>query len=193
MGFTAINAQGLSAPPYFLAFLISVTTPWLSDRYKQRGLMVAFLSIVGCVGFNLLATCEAVSLRYIGVWLAAGGVFPAVANILPWTMNNQGSDTRRGMGVIIFNAVGQCSPFLGSNIFPRSEGPRYVRGQAISAGFMAFNCMLALALRTLLVWENRKLDKRYGTLAERARQRDERGEQTVVAEENYGPDYIYEL
>ncbi|EER40246.1 high-affinity nicotinic acid transporter [Histoplasma capsulatum var. duboisii H88] len=192
MGFTSINAQGLSAPPYFLSFLTSVFTPWIADRYQQRGLMIAFLSIVGCTGYILLATCSAVSSRYIGVWMAASGVFPCIANILPWVLNNQGSDTRRGMGIIILNLIGQCGPLLGSNIFPASDGPSYVRGQAICAAFMGFNCFLALLLRTLLAKQNRELDRRYGTLAERAQQLEETG-QLVVAEENYGPDYRFVL
>lgn len=87
MGFTSINAQGLSAPPYFLSFLTSVLTPWIADRYQQRGLMIAFLSIVGLIGYILLATCTAVGPRYIGVWMAASGVFPCIANILPWVLS----------------------------------------------------------------------------------------------------------
>ncbi|ODH50746.1 hypothetical protein GX48_03062 [Paracoccidioides brasiliensis] len=193
MGFTAINAQGLSAPPYFLSFMISVFTPWVADRYQQRGLVIAILSIVGVIGYILLATCRSVVPRYIGVWLAASGVFPCIANILPWVLNNQGSDTRRGMGIIILNIVGQCGPLLGSNIFPESNGPLHVRGQLICALFMGFNCFLAILLRTLFARENRKLDIRYGTLAERARQRVESGVQSVIAEDNFGPDYRFVL
>ncbi|KAJ2976223.1 hypothetical protein NUW58_g8140 [Xylaria curta] len=37
MGFTAVNAQGLSAPPYLLAFIVCVTTAWVADRTQQRG------------------------------------------------------------------------------------------------------------------------------------------------------------
>lgn len=96
------------------------------------------------------------------------------------------------MGIIILNLVGQCGPLLGSNIFPASDGPFYVRGQSICAAFMGFNCFLALLLRTLLAWQNRQLDRKYGTLAERAQQRAETG-QLVLAEENYGPDYRFVL
>lgn len=95
MGYTSINAQGLSAPPYFLSFLTSVFTPWIADRYQQRGLMIAFLSIVGCTGYILLATCSAVSSRYIGVWMAASGVFPCIANILPWVLSMPFSSPHR--------------------------------------------------------------------------------------------------
>lgn len=94
------------------------------------------------------------------------------------------------MGIVILNIVGQCGPFLGTNIFPPSEAPRYVKGQSICAAFMFFTTLLALSLRLLLTWENRQLDKKYGTVAEvRA---GEKGSEDV-AEENYGATYRYML
>ncbi|GKZ77531.1 hypothetical protein AnigIFM56816_011266 [Aspergillus niger] len=192
MGFTAINAQGLTAPPYFASFLVTIATTWLADRLQQRGLVIALSSLVGAIGYVLLATCTSVGVRYFGVFLAAVGVFPSIANILPWVLNNQGSDTRRGMGIVILNVIGQCGPFLGTNVFPASDAPRYIRGQSICAAFMFFTVILALALRTLLVWENRRLDKKYGTAAERAAQATLKGDLTL-GEENYGADYRYVL
>ena len=84
MGFTKVNAQGLTAPPYFLSFLLTILTPWIADRTQQRGIMVIFLSCIGGIGYVLLATVESVGVRYFGVWLASAGIFPAIANILPW-------------------------------------------------------------------------------------------------------------
>jgi dipeptide/tripeptide permease len=162
MGFTAVNAQGLSAPPYFVSFLVTIGSTFIADRIQQRGLTVMIVSIVGGIGYVLLATCKSVGPKYLGVFLAAGGVFPAIANILPWVLNNQGSDTRRGMAIVILNTVGQCGPLLGTNIFPATDGPRYVKGQSVCAAFMFFNALLALSLRLLLAWENKKLDQKYG-------------------------------
>lgn len=87
MGFRPIHAQGLTAPPYFLSFFITIGTTWIADRIQQRGFMVAFLSMVGAIGYVLLATCKAVSLRYLGTFFAAAGVFPAIGNILPWVLS----------------------------------------------------------------------------------------------------------
>lgn len=39
-------------------------------------------------------------------------------------------------------------------------GPYYVTGFAVCAAFMFFNALLAITLRTYLVWENKKADKR---------------------------------
>lgn len=160
MGYSSINAQGMSAPPYFLAFLVCILTTWAADRTRQRGLMIAGLSLVGGVGYVLLATVQSVGVRYFGVFLAAAGVFPATANILPWTLNNHAGASRRGSAIALLNIIGQCGPLLGTRIFPTRDGPYYVRGMAICAAFMLFNALLAVVLRTLLAWENRRLDRR---------------------------------
>lgn len=189
MGFTSVNAQGLTAPPYFLAFLATLLTTWIADRLQQRGLIVILFSIIGAVGYLLLAVCIDVYVRYAGVFLAAVGVFPCIANILPWTVNNQGSDSSRGMGIVLMNIIGQCGPLLGTNVFPSSDGPRYVKGQSICAAFMFFNMFLTLGLRTLLVWENKKLDEKYGKKVDRAGA----GEKVRAGEENFGANFRYVL
>ncbi|KAJ5345689.1 hypothetical protein N7452_003693 [Penicillium brevicompactum] len=188
MGFTAINAQGLTAPPFFASFLATIATTWVADRTQQRGLMITGLSVVGGVGYILCATCTSVGARYFGVFLAACGVFPSIANILPWVLNNQGSDTRRGGGIVLLNIIGQCGPFLGTNVFPDAEAPRYIKGMSICAAFMFFTAFLALSLRVLLIFENRGLEKKYGPRTD-----DPKSTDAPVAEDNYGANFRYVL
>ncbi|KAF2402431.1 MFS transporter-like protein [Trichodelitschia bisporula] len=200
MGFTAINAQGLTAPPFFLAFLATVITTWIADRTQQRGLVIMIVATIGGIGYILLATCKSVGARYTGVILAGCGVFPVIGNTLPWVLNNQGTDTRRGVGIVLLNLIGQCGPLLGTRLYPGKEGPFYVKGQSICAAFMFLDVLLAFLLRTLLKWENKKLDRQYGTLDEqrvRAEAAVARGESEKAGEgegvENYGPLYRYVL
>lgn len=159
MGFTSINAQGLTAPPYFLAFLVCIFTTWLGDSTQQRGLLITVLSLVGCIGYVLLAARTSVAVRYFGVFLAAAGVFPATANILSWLLNNQRSDTKRGAGITIMNIIGQCGPLLGTRVFPAAEEPYYIKGMAVCAVFMFFNALLALGLRTYFKVMNDRWDR----------------------------------
>ena len=117
MGFSTINAQGLSAPPYFVSFLIVIGSTYIADRTQQRGITIMILSLVGATGYILLAATSKTGPRYFGVYLAAAGIFPCIGNILPWVLNNQGSDTKRGMGIAILNLVGQCGPLLGTRVY----------------------------------------------------------------------------
>ena len=81
MGFTGVTAQGLSAPPYFLSWLVTIATCWLADRTQQRGLTIVVLSMVGGVGYIMLATSRSVGVRYAGTFLAAAGVFPCIGTL----------------------------------------------------------------------------------------------------------------
>lgn len=87
MGFSAVNAQGLTAPPFFVSFLLTVGTTYIADRTQQRGFMLIVLSLVGGIGYVILASAKQVGARYFGVFMAAAGIFPAIANILPWVLS----------------------------------------------------------------------------------------------------------
>jgi hypothetical protein len=87
VGFEAVDAQGLTAPPFFLSFFLTIGTTYIADRTQQRGLMIAALTIIGGIGYILLAVCKSVGGRYTGVFFAAAGIFPAIANILPWVLS----------------------------------------------------------------------------------------------------------
>lgn len=104
MGFTSIDAQGLSAPPYFLAFLLGLVTTFIAGKTSQRGYTIFCLSMVGAAGYMMLAIGTSRGVRYAGVYLAAAGIFPSIGDISPWTLNNQGSDTRRGTSIAIIQS-----------------------------------------------------------------------------------------
>ncbi|KAJ8133448.1 hypothetical protein O1611_g169 [Lasiodiplodia mahajangana] len=191
MGYTAIDAQGLSAPPSFAAFLCALMTTWVADKTQQRCLVLFVTSAIGGAGYIVLATVETVGVRYFATFLASAGVFSTIPNILALTLNNQGSDTRRGMSLILINLIGQTGPFLGTNVFPTSQSPRYVEGMSICAAFMFFSALLAIAQRYLLVWENARLDRKYGAIGTKGRSSSSRLDD--VALENYGAHFRFVL
>jgi len=187
MGFSSVNAQGLSAPPYFLAFLVVLLSTWIADRTSQRGFTILLLSLLGAAGYIMLAVSSSTGVRYAGVYLAATGIFPSIGNILPWVMNNQGSDTRRGTGIAMINVVGQCGPLLGTRLYLTSEQPYYTKGMWVYAAFMLFNGALTLSLRFLLVWENKKLDEKFDSVES------QKPDMASGGEDNAGPRFRYIL
>lgn len=46
MGYRSINAQGLSAPSYFIAFLFALITTYVADGTQRHGLMLIATSLV---------------------------------------------------------------------------------------------------------------------------------------------------
>lgn len=93
MGYTAIDAQGLSAPPSFVAFLCALVTTWVADRTRQRCLVLFCTSVVGGIGYVVLATVERVGVRYFATFLASAGVFSTIPNILALTLSESSLPT----------------------------------------------------------------------------------------------------
>ena len=82
MDFSAVNCT-----TFLSLVLLTCGTTWIADRTQQRGLMLIVLTIVGGVGYVILACSKSVAARYFGVFMAAAGIFPAIANILPWVLS----------------------------------------------------------------------------------------------------------
>jgi len=110
-------------------------------------------------------------------WSSRFGL-PGIIDILPWVTNNQGSDTRRRTGIVLLNLIGQyevnTSAFESLQLmltdFSHSWEPTsflltkvhiMLRVWRSVTALTFFTGSLAFGPRTLLAWENRKLDKKY--------------------------------
>lgn len=96
----------------------------MSDKYGKRGYIVSGFAAVSTAGYLILAIVEdenKTATRYAGIWLAACGVFPALCINITWLLNNQGGDSKRGAGLAILATFGQCSSFVSSTVFPKTD------------------------------------------------------------------------
>ncbi|OJJ05557.1 hypothetical protein ASPVEDRAFT_174611 [Aspergillus versicolor CBS 583.65] len=165
MGYDSVTAQGLTAPAYFGAFLLCILAAFVSDRYGSRGFIVAGFAAMGATGYGLLAgiqDMEKTGLRYLGVWLAACGIFPALAINITWLLNNQGGDSKKGAGLAISLILGQCSSLISSTVFPSEHAPFFTTGCAIGCGMSSAIVVLALIMYFALSRENKRKDELYG-------------------------------
>ncbi|KIM91500.1 hypothetical protein PILCRDRAFT_670 [Piloderma croceum F 1598] len=162
-GVTEAVAQLLTVPPYAVAAVILTGSSYFSDRMQSRGLYMAVASVVGSIGYILLLTVhDNEHVRYFATFCITSGTYTTIGIIIAWFAHNLGSETKKATGIPMFNAIGQCGSILGSHIFPKTEGPRYIRGFAISCGlqFLAAFCAVVLTISYRL--ENRRRDRLYG-------------------------------
>ncbi|RSL84498.1 hypothetical protein CEP52_016423 [Fusarium oligoseptatum] len=142
MGYSSVTAQGLTAPPYFLAFLCCVAAALVSDKFGKRGFIVSGSSLVGFAGYLILVLVQDESkkaARYAGVFLASCGVFPALCINITCALL-----------------------FVSSVVFPSTDGPLYTRGTAIGCGLTGLISILSLGLHFALERENNRRDREYG-------------------------------
>ena len=164
MGYGSIRAQGLSAPPYVLAFVVSLCACWLTDRYQIRGPVCTVLLVIGAIGYLMLACLRSAAARYVGIWLIVNGLFPFIPILYMWLMANQASESKKGLGLVIFATIGQCGPLLGTRLFPASEKPYYVKGTAVSAGLLLFGVIVSAGLSYRFWSINRRRDRHDASL-----------------------------
>ncbi|KAJ0415308.1 major facilitator superfamily domain-containing protein [Aspergillus carlsbadensis] len=164
IGYSSVQAQGLSAPPYLAAYIVCLAASFLSDKVGNRSYFLSALSSVGAIGYLVQALVKATGVRYFATYLICAGVFPAVALTFTWVTDNQGSASKRGAGLVIFGMVGQTGSIAGSRFFPKEEGPYYTKGMAISAGLLFFAAVLAQVLRFLMSRENKRRDAEFGVV-----------------------------
>lgn len=157
-----LTSQGLSAPPYFSAFVLCVAMSTISDRLGFRGMFICALCCVGGIGYLLLSIVNTPGIRYFSTFLICGGTFPAVALTFTWVTDNQGSASKRGAGLVIFGIIGQCGSILGAHLFPHSQAPKYVKSMALCSGLLFFGALVALVLSVCLRMQNRSRDQKYG-------------------------------
>ncbi|RAK79223.1 putative MFS transporter [Aspergillus fijiensis CBS 313.89] len=168
MGYTALQSQALSAPPYVLAFLAVLLTAYYSDRHRRRSPFLIAHALVSATAYLTLAltghyhaffadrhlTTLQTTIRYVSLYPAIAGFFSAITLIITWSMDNRPAQEGKGASVALLNLVGQCGPLLGTRLYPASEGPWYVRGMGVCAGCMVLVAVLAVVLRGMLGREN---------------------------------------
>ncbi|KAF2754430.1 MFS general substrate transporter [Pseudovirgaria hyperparasitica] len=165
MGHTTFASQALSAPPYLLSFVTVLLTAHLSDKHRLRSPYILLHSLLAASGYLLIALAGhfhwAPTLRYIGVYPACVGFFSVITLIITWTLNNQQGESAKGTGMVILGLIGRCGPLLGIRLYPKAEGPEYVKGMSICAVFMAGVGILAVCLALALRSSNLRAQKQW--------------------------------
>ncbi|KAH6692378.1 major facilitator superfamily transporter [Plectosphaerella plurivora] len=163
MGHDRHASQALTAPPFLLAFIVVLITARLSDRRRSRAMFILCHSLASAAGYAALALAEPLhlspTLRYIAVYPACIGFFNVITLIIAWNINNQPSESRQGGGFALLQIIGQCGPLVGTRLYPDGDAPYYGRGHLACAIAMLAVAVLALALRALMAYRNRKLER----------------------------------
>ncbi|CAL1699503.1 unnamed protein product [Somion occarium] len=162
-GVTNARAQLLTVPPYAVSAVVLTLTAYVSDRLQSRGIPMSCAACVGGIGYLLLLTVpDDNHVRYFAVFCITSGTYTVIGVTIAWTAHNLGSETKKATGIPMYMAIGQCGSVLGSHIYPSVEGPRYIKGFAVSCAleFVAAICGIVLTISYRL--ENRRRNKKYG-------------------------------
>ncbi|KZP01013.1 MFS general substrate transporter [Calocera viscosa TUFC12733] len=164
MGYTNAQAQLLTVPPYAVGGFVLICTVFLSDKYQNRGIPIATATAIGGTGYLVLCLVDPSQLhvRYFCTFLICIGTYTTIPLTVAWCPFNMASESKRSCGIPIFQSLGQCGSILGSYIFPSAEGPRYIKGFALTCALFYLASICAAILSTYFHLENKRRDKVYG-------------------------------
>ncbi|KAJ3830758.1 major facilitator superfamily domain-containing protein [Lentinula raphanica] len=165
LGFQTWQAQLLTVPPNALAALSITLTVWLSIRRDRRAVFIIGAAVVAIVGYIVLLTAPKPGSQYVGVHLAAAGVYTGNALLLSWPGENVAGQTKRAVAVAMQITFGDIGAIAGIRIDilwrvliyrPNFAQHQYRKPHIIAIGYLLFAIAVAAYLRFELASENRR-------------------------------------
>ncbi|KAI0792392.1 MFS general substrate transporter [Abortiporus biennis] len=162
-GVSNAKAQLLTVPPYAVSAVVLTITSYYSDRIQSRGIPMSFAAVGGAIGYLLLLTVPSNNhVRYFATFCITSGTYTVIGIMIAWFAHNLGSETKKATGIPMYMAIGQCGSVLGSHLFPATDGPRYIKGFAVSCALLFFAAICGIILTISYRIENKRRDDKYG-------------------------------
>lgn len=160
LGYTAATAQLLTVPPYAFAFITTASVAILSERLGQRAIFIGGSAIFAVIGYSiLLGNSDPVArpgVSYVGVFFAAGGIYPASALVLSWPAINVSGQTKRAIANAMQISIGNLGAVLGTQLYRSTDGPRFIVGHSVALGYLVANAVVVTILAVRLKKENKR-------------------------------------
>ncbi|EPS28482.1 hypothetical protein PDE_03428 [Penicillium oxalicum 114-2] len=132
------EVQALTIPCYGLGAIVYLIVAWLSDRTQRRALFICLFSVISVIGYGILISDASAGVHYFGALLVALGLYVTVGLPLAWLPTNLPRYGKRtfatGLQLTFGNISGVMAPFLYKN----AEGPRFIRGNAVTLALVGF-------------------------------------------------------
>jgi len=156
-GYSAIETQLRSVPPWACAFAFAMIIAYLSDKTKHRFLFAIFPICVSITGFAILMVeHHFLHLEYAALFLIAMGTYTAMPVIVCWFNMNLGGHHRRAVGTAWQVGFGNVGGIIATYAFLQSDAVHfYHMGYSICIGFC---CLSAASCCVYLVscwWANK--------------------------------------
>ncbi|KAL2073530.1 hypothetical protein VTL71DRAFT_10856 [Oculimacula yallundae] len=159
MGYTKVQAQLLSVPPYVLGCIITIGAGYYADKYKQRAVFMLACSGTAIIGWAMLISTTMPGVQYTGTFLACAGIFPCVPLGVAWNGNNIGGSLKRGVGIAMHVGAGNLGGILAAFIYLPKDRPQFHQGHGILIGVITMSFCLSTFMRFWLKKENARRDQ----------------------------------
>jgi MFS family permease len=154
--YSQTHTQLLTVPPFACAFVVTMISAFIADRYKRRGLTAICTTCLALVGFSIFLTTHSKGAKYTALCFLITGTYSAAPSLISWIPNNVATHSRRAtavaMGFIATNVGGIVSTW----IYPKSSAPSYKLAARFNLSLVCISLALMALLVALLRYKNQK-------------------------------------
>jgi MFS family permease len=159
-GYSPIQTQLHSVPPWAAAFGFSMLIAYFSDKFKHRFLFTIFPICVCISGFAILISVHNNrQVQYAALFLVAMGAYTAMPVIVCWFNMNLGGHHRRAVGSAWQVGFGNIGGIIAVYSFLKKDAPKYTPGYSISIAFVCLSALSCMLYFVMCSWQNRKRSK----------------------------------
>ncbi|KAL1650156.1 hypothetical protein SLS61_006078 [Didymella pomorum] len=143
LGYTSSMAQVRSIPIFIVATVTAVIAAWVSDRIRNRYWLTMLGLVVASTGYIMLLAQNNLSagVKYFALFLIVPGGYITQPIVLVWMSN------------LVSGGI------VASNVFFKSEAPKYPTGYGVSLGMLWICGAACTAMFFLVKIENKKRDR----------------------------------
>ncbi|OQV01452.1 hypothetical protein CLAIMM_06813 [Cladophialophora immunda] len=151
-GYSTIQSQLLSVPPYIFGAISVFATSFASDHLRIRGPFVIGPCCVEIIGWIIQMTCKGVGVRYFGLFLVAGSIYPAINSTSSWLIGNLQPHYVRATGISFAVAMGTIGGIISTFTYANAKAD-------VANGVELAMTVLVVILTSLLMWINHAENK----------------------------------
>lgn len=159
LGYASIRVNFMTIPVYILGAMSLIVQVHLSDKTKRRGMFIIGSCVPVAVGYFICVGSSILEVGYAGMFILVLGLYPISTLAVTWATITFSPDSKRALGMPLVLAISDISSIVSSQLYPTQQGPRYIQGNAISAGLTIVAGILYCACWILLKYRNTKKAK----------------------------------
>ncbi|KAF7165742.1 hypothetical protein CNMCM6106_001818 [Aspergillus hiratsukae] len=159
LGYTSLQANYLTIPVYVLGAISLVTQVYFSDKLKRRSIFIIGCCVPVAVGYLICVGTSLPGAGYAGMFVLVIGLYPISTLAVTWATNTFAPDSKRAIAMPMVYTMADISSMVSSQLYPSTQKPRYIQGNAVSAGLTCVAMLLYTASWYLLRRRNMKKEK----------------------------------
>jgi hypothetical protein len=160
LGWTARRAQVMTIPVWIVGTVIALTCNLLAGRLNKRWPFLLVAVSASLSGWCIHLTFQSSPVRYFAQFIISAGTFVAMPMYVGLLTANIRGQAYKGVATAIILGVGNCANFISSNIFIKTQAPRYPSAFRTGVAITALCFPILAGTLFLFTRHNKKIEKK---------------------------------